>query len=201
MPADGQLFANGFESGQTFVFDLTKPTRPRVVHQFEDLEGFSHPHSFLRLPNGNVLATFQMKHDPGTGAVRTGGLVELTPAGRPVRSSSADAAGIGPGSRVYSGQVVPSLDRLVTTTTDMHQDDPASRNVQAWRLSDLALLHTFPWPDGPAGGEGLLTAEPLLLPDGKTVLLSPFSCGLYLLEGLGGDTPSARLVASFPRKP
>jgi hypothetical protein len=201
MPADGQLFANGFESGQTFVFDLTKPTRPRVVHQFEDLEGFSHPHSFLRLPNGNVLATFQMKHDPGTGAVRTGGLVELTPAGRPVRSSSADAAGIGPGSRVYSGQVVPSLDRLVTTTTDMHQDDPASRNVQAWRLSDLALLHTFPLPDGPAGGEGLLTAEPRLLPDGKTVLLSTFSCGLYLLEGLGGDTPSARLVASFPRKP
>ena len=56
-------------------------------------------------------------------------------------------------------------------------------------------------PDGPAGGEGLLTAEPRLLPDGKTVLLSTFSCGLYLLEGLGGDTPSARLVASFPRKP
>ena len=25
MPADGQLFANGFGSGQTFVFDLTNP--------------------------------------------------------------------------------------------------------------------------------------------------------------------------------
>jgi 56kDa selenium binding protein (SBP56) len=201
MPADGQLFANGFASGQSFVFDLEDPARPRIVNQFADLEGYSHPHSFLRLPNGNVLATFQMKHDHGTGAVRTGGLVELTPAGQPVRSSSADGAGVGSGSRVYSGQVVSSLDRLVTTTTDMHQDDPASRNVQVWRLSDLALLRTFPLPDGPAGGEGSLTAEPRLLPDGKTVLLSTFSCGLYLLEGLEGDAPSARLVASFPRKP
>ncbi len=201
MPADGQLFANGYASGQSFVFDLKDPTQPRVVSQFEDLEGYSHPHSFLRLPNGNVLATFQMRHDHGTGAIRTGGLVELTPAGQPVRSRSADGAGVDAGSRVYSGQVVPSLDRIVTTTTDMHQDDPASRNVQTWRLSDLALLHTFPLPDGPAGGEGLLTAEPRLLQDGRTVLLSTFSCGLYLVEGLEGDAPSARLVASFPRKP
>jgi hypothetical protein len=201
MPADGQLFANGFASGQSFVFDLKDPTQPRVVRQFEDLEGYSHPHSFLRLPNGNVLATFQMRHDHGTGAIRTGGVVELTPTGQPVRSRSADGAGVDAGSRVYSGQVVPSLDRIVTTTTDMHQDDPASRNVQTWRLSDLALLHTFPLPDGPAGGEGLLTAEPRLLQDGRTVLLSTFSCGLYLVEGLEGDAPSARLVASFPRKP
>jgi len=200
MPADGQLFANGFASGRSFVFDLSKPEQPRIVHQFEDLEGYSHPHSFLRLPNGNVLATFQMKHDHGGGSARTGGLVELTPAGRPVRSSSADGPGVDQGSRVYSGQVVPALDRIVTTTTDMHQDFPASRNVQTWRLSDLALLHTFSLPDGPAGGEGLLTAEPRLLPDGKTVLLSTFSCGLYLMEGLEGDTPSGRLVASFPRK-
>lgn len=201
MPADGQLFANGFASGQSFVFDLTDPTRPRIVRQFEDLEGYSHPHSFLRLPNGNVLATFQMKHDHAGGSVRTGGIVELTPEGQPVRSSSADGPGIDVGSRVYSGQVVPALDRIVTTTTDMHQDFPASRNVQTWRLSDLALLHTFALPDGPRGDEGLLTAEPRLLPDGKTVLLSTFSCGLYLMEGLASDSPSGRLVASFPRKP
>ena len=79
---------------------------------------------------------------------------------------------------------MPSLDRIVTTTTDMHGDSPASRNVQVWRLSDLALLHTFPLPDGPAGNEGLLTAEPRLLTDGKTVLVSTFSCGLYLMDGL-----------------
>ena len=201
MPADRQLFANGFESGQSFVFELTDPAMPRIVRQFGDVDGYSHPHSFLRLPNGNVLATFQMRHDPESGAVRTGGIVEMTPGGEAVRSSSADGAGIDPGQRVYSGQVVPAFDRLVTTTTDMHGESAASRNLQLWRLSDLALLRTFPLPDGPAGNEGLLTAEPRLMPDGKTVLVSTFSCGLYLMEGLDGDSPSARLVASFPRKP
>jgi hypothetical protein len=201
MPADRQLFANGFTSGQSFVFDLTNPAAPRIVGQFGDVDGYSHPHSFLRLPNGNVLATFQMRHDPASGAVRTGGIVEMTPAGAEVRSSSADAPGMAAGLRVYSGQVVPAFDRLVTTTTDMHKDDPASRNLQVWRLSDLALVRTFPLPDGPAGNEGTLTAEPRLMPDGKTVLVSTFSCGLYLMEGLDGETPSARLVASFPRKP
>ena len=201
MPADFQLFANGFATGQSFVFDLTDSAQPRIVRQFEDVEGYSHPHSFLRLPNGNVLATFQTRHDHTSGATRAGGLVELTPAGEPVRSSSADGPGADPGLRVYSGQVVPVLDRIVTTTTDMHQDFPASRKVQVWRLSDLSLLHTFSLPDGPTGNEGLLTAEPRLLADGKTVLLSTFNCGLYLMEGLEGDSPSGRLVASFPRKP
>jgi hypothetical protein len=200
MPEDGQLFANGFATGQSFVFDLTEPRKPRIAARFEDVEGYSHPHSFLRLPNGNVLATFQMRHDHDSGAVRAGGLVEMTPGAQPVRSRSADGPGIDPQLRVYSGGIVPALDRIVTTTTDMDKDYPASRNLQVWRLSDLALLHTFALPDGPAGGEGLLTAEPRLLSDGKTLLVSTFSCGLYLLEGIAGDAPSARVVASFPRK-
>jgi hypothetical protein len=201
MPADKQLFANGFETGQSFVFDLSNPPMPRIVHQFGDVEGFSHPHSFLRLPNGNVLATFQMRHDHASGAHRTGGMVEMKPTGEAVRSTSADGAGVAADSRVYSGQVVPALDRIVTTTSDMHGETASSRNLQIWRLSDLSLLHTFPLPDGPAGNEGLLTAEPRLLPDGKTVLVSTFSCGLYLMEGLDSKSPAARLVASFPQKP
>jgi hypothetical protein len=200
MPVDRQLFANGFESGQSFVFDLTDPQAPRIVGQFGDVAGFSHPHSFLRMPNGNVLATFQMRHEHGTGAVRTGGIVEMTPDGKMVRASSADLPGMDAGMRVYSGQVIPAFDRIVTTTTDMHNDDEASRNLQVWRLSDLALLRTFALPDGPAGNEGLLTAEPRLMADGRTLLVSTFSCGLYLVQGLDGDSPSARLVASFPRK-
>ena len=198
MPADGQLFANGFATGQSFVFDLANPVQPRIVKQFGDVEGYGHPHSFLRLPNGNVLATFQMRHEAGK--MTPGGLVELTPAAAPVRSSSADAPGIDPGLRVYSGGIVPAFDRIVTTTTDMDGDSAASRNLQVWRLSDLRLLHTVALPDGPAGNEGLLTAEPRLMADGKTLLVSTFNCGLYLVEGLAGDTPSARLVASFPQK-
>lgn len=198
MPADRQLFANGFDAGQTFVFDLTDPARPRLAGQFGDVEGYSHPHSFLRLPGGNVLATFQMRHEAA--GMTPGGLVELTPAGTPVRSVSADAPGLDPATRVYSAGVVSSLDRIVTTTTDMHDDSPASRQLQIWRLSDLKLLRTITLPDGPRGDESRLTAEPRVLADGRTVLVSTFSCGLYLMEGLESESPSARLVASFPRK-
>ncbi len=200
MPADGMLFANGFESGQTFVFDLREPAEPRIAAQFGDVEGLSHPHTFVRLPNGNVLATFQMRHEHGADSPRTGGLVEMTSNAKAVRFRSADSLGADPDLRVYSAAIIPGLDRIVTTTTDMHADHLASRNLQVWNLTDLRLLHTFPLPDGPAGNEGRLTAEPRLLDDGKSVLVSTFSCGLYLMEGLSSDAPSARLVASFPQK-
>lgn len=198
MPADRQLFANGYGTGESFIFDLTDPPRPRLAGQFGALEGYAHPHSFLRLPGGNVLATFQMRHEAV--GMTPGGLVELTPAGQPVRSSSANTPGLDPDTRVYSAGIVPSLDRIVTTTTDMDGDAAASRQLQIWRLSDLALLHTITLPDGPAGEESRLTAEPRVLTDGKTVLVSTFNCGLYLMEGLEGEAPSGRLVASFPRK-
>ena len=199
MPADGLLFANGFASGQTFIFDLTTPTAPRIAGQFGAVDGYTHPHSFVRLPDGNVLATFQMRHDSaGMGA---GGLAELTPMGKPLRTSAADPEGGQRDLRVYSAAPVPSLDRIVSTTTDMEVDYPGSNQVQIWRLSDLSLLHTVTLPNGPAGNEGMLTAEPRLLQDGTTVLVSTFNCGLYLMVGLEGETPSARLVATFPQKP
>jgi hypothetical protein len=198
MAADRQLFANGFGSGQTFIFDLKDPANPRLTGQFGDIAGYSHPHSFLRLPDGHLLATFQMRHEAA--GMTPGGLVELTPDGKPVRSRSANAPGLDPATRVYSAGIVPVLDRIVTTTTDMHADSPASRQLQIWRLSDLTLLHTITLPNGPRGDESTLTAEPRILADGRTVLVSTFACGLYLMEGLDGPSPSARLVASFPRK-
>ncbi len=198
MPADHQFFANGFGSGQSWIFDMTDPVHPVIRQQFGDIDGYTHPHSFLRLPGGNVLATFQMRHQDG--AMQPGGLVEMTPQGKVLKSSSANAPGIDPTTRVYSAGIVPSLDRIVTTTTDMHDDSPASAQLQIWRLSDLTLLHTIRLPNGPRGNEGELTAEPRLLADGKTVLVSTFNCGLYLMEGLGTETPSAKLVASFPMK-
>ena len=39
MPADRQLFANGFNAGQTFIFDLTDPPPPRHAGQVGDLAG------------------------------------------------------------------------------------------------------------------------------------------------------------------
>ena len=198
LAADDQLFVNGFRSGQSFIFDLRVPTAPSIVRQFDDVQGLMHPHSFWRLPNGNVLATFQMQH--AGNAMVPGGLVEMKPDGTVLRVSSANGPNVAPGIRPYSAAILPSMDRVVTTTTDMDGRD-STRFVQVWRLSDLKLLHTFALPDGPRGDEALRTAEPRVLADGKTVLVSTFNCGLYLLQGISGDAPSGRLVSSFPRKP
>lgn len=199
LAADQQLFTNGFGSGRSFIFDLRDRARPRLAGEFTEQAGFSHPHSFLRLPNGNVLATFQMRHDfSGMGP---GGLVEMTPAGEVVRSSSAMAPGVPEGLRPYSGAIVPALDRIVTSTTDMDEKSAYRANqVQIWRLSNLELLHTITLPPGPLGDEGDLTAEPRLLADGRSVMVSTFNCGLYSLEGIDGEVPSGRLVAAFPRR-
>ncbi len=146
MPVNGLLFANGFRSGQSFVFDLTTPTKPTLAKHFGDMAGLMHPHSFWRLPNGNVLSTFQMQHD--SLGMAPGGLVEMTPRAAVVRSTSANRA---PGSRAdrpYSAAIVAAIDRVVVTTTDMDKAD-STRNVQLWRLSDLSLQHTIVLPDGP----------------------------------------------------
>lgn len=196
MPADGRLFANGFRSGQSFVFDLSVPTAPTVSTQFGDVAGLMHPHSFWRLPNGNLLSTFQMQHDAAGAA--PGGLVELTPRAELVRSASANRAPGRRGDRPYSAAILPAIDRVVVTTTDMDKGD-STRTVQLWRLSDLSLQQSIVLPDGPHF-EGYRSAEPRVLRDGKTVLVSTFNCGLYLLAGLTTASPTARMVASFPRK-
>lgn len=197
MPADGRLFANGFRSGQSFVFDLTNPRAPKIATQFGDIAGLMHPHSFWRLPNGNLLSTFQMQHD--SAGMAPGGLVELTPGATRVRSSSANRAPGSRSDRPYSAAILNDIDRVVVTTTDMDKAD-STRNVQLWRLSDLSLQRSIELPLGPHF-EGYRSAEPRLLSDGKSVLVSTFNCGLFLLDGLLSATPSARMVASFPRKP
>jgi hypothetical protein len=195
LAADALLFANGFASGKSWVFDLTTPDAPRIAAEFGAVDGFMHPHSFLRLPNGNVLGTFQMTH--GAGAPRAGGLVELTPRGERVASVSADYEGADPGLRVYSASVIPALDRIVTTSTDMVDDFPeASRTLQLFRLSDRTRVGSVRLP----GPRGEYTAEPRLMDDGRTLLVSTFSCGLFLVDGLDGDAPVATEVARFPQR-
>jgi hypothetical protein len=194
MPRGGVLWANGFAAGQTFRLDLRDPTRPRLAGSFGDAGPFSHPHSFARLPGGNVLATFQ--HRIGQESAG-GGLVELDSAGQVIRYAPAAAPQIDPAVRPYSLAVVPALDRVVTTSTDMHLQ-VRSRAVQVWRLSNLTLLRTFLLPPGPRGDENWLTAEPRSLADGRTVLVNTFTCGLYRLRDLEGDTPWAEWVYSTP---
>ncbi|MDX2206435.1 MAG: hypothetical protein SFU57_02215 [Gemmatimonadales bacterium] len=197
MPADGQLFANGFGSGQSFIFDLRVPTAPRLAGQFGAAGALMHPHSFWRLPGGNILATFQMQHD--SLGLAPGGLVELDLNGGIVRSATANLPGVDRRIRPYSAAILADHDRIVVTTTDMDNRDTTSA-LQFWRLSDFSLLQTISLPAGPRGDEGYRPAEPRLLADGRTLLISTFNCGLYLVDGITEATPNARLVASFPRK-
>lgn len=195
MPADGHLFANGFGTGQSFIFDLTTPTAPKIARQFGAVGPLMHPHSFWRLPNGHVIATFQMQHDSLGEA--PGGLVEMDAAGNVIRTGSSDYPGVDRRIRPYSAALLPALDRAVVSTTDMNPGD-TTRVIQLWRLSDLSVQATLELPNGP-NGEGYLTAEPRALPDGTRVLVSTFNCGLFLLDGLDTGKPAVRMVASFPR--
>src|SRR5690349_22831679 len=159
MPANGHLLANGFHAGRTWLFDLSQPLEPKLLTSFGDVAGFSHPHTYVRLADGNVLATFQYKADStpapaeqmvGTmqmgGVHETGGLVEMDERGKLIRRGAAADATI-PDKRIfpYSVLPLPAVDRAVSTTTDMDDADSAATSewVQVWRLSDLSLLRSI----------------------------------------------------------
>jgi hypothetical protein len=78
-----------------------------------------------------------------------------------------------------------------------YKTDGVCRTVQIWRLSDLKLLETVVLPPGPRGLEQEYPGEPSLLPDGKTVLIHTFSCGLYQMDGLAAAQPAVRLLKTF----
>ena len=198
MPKGGFLMANAFESGRTMLFDLREPLHPSLVTSFGDVDGYMHPHTYVRLPNGHVLATFQYHggHEPKSDG---GGIVELDERGKLIRSGSAiDPAAKSELIRPYSLVLVPGADRIVSTNTSMHfKSDGDTRTIQLWRLSDLKLLRTIVLPPGPRGSEQHLPGEPLLSANGRTVLIHTFNCGLYELDALETDQPSVRHVKTF----
>src|SRR5574337_1766072 len=150
MARDGHLLANDFMTGRTWLFDLTRPRTPRVLTSFGDVAGFSHPHSFIRMADGKLLATFQYRS--GITPAVTGGLVEMDERRTSIQSVSArDTAIADPQLFPYSVLPIPALDRAVSTTTNMDQSDTVATGqwVQVWRLSDLQLLRSIALPPGP----------------------------------------------------
>ena len=209
-PAGNVLFANGWAGRRSFVFDLSQPLHPRLIGHFEGRAGYGFLHSFARLPNGNVLATFQSH---GEGYAPGGGLVELKEDGSVVRSTSAVDPGVDKDLIwPYSLVVAPKADRVVSTSTVMGWPDwkelPAgswplekintkdTSQVQLWRFSDLHLLKTVTLPKD-SGHHDENPAEPRLLSDGS-VYVNTFRCGLFLMKGISGAQPSAERVYSFP---
>ena len=196
MPESGMLFANDHYAGRTFIFDLRDPVHPKVADSFTDMGGYMHPHSYLRLPNGHVLAAFQHAHH---GPEATGGLVEIDDEGKVIRSSgNADPAFSNALLTPYSLVVLPEIDRVVSTNSSMHMDDIfLGVTYQVWRLSDLKLLKTAYFDVGENRYAQISPEEPRRGPDGS-VFVQTLGCGIERITGLNTDEPTSKLVYEFP---
>jgi hypothetical protein len=208
MPASGMLFANDHLAGRTFIFDVRDALHPKIVTSFTDMDGYTHPHSYVRLPNGHVLATFQHAHhehhDMAGQMGQSGGLVEIDDAGKVVRSaSSADPAFPDALLTPYGLAVIPDADRVVTTNSSMHDIEMFSGvTYQVWRLSDLKLLKTANLEVGANHYGHVSPEEPRLGPDGA-VYVQTLGCGIERITNFSGDDleknpPQSKLVWTFP---
>ena len=170
--------------------------------------GLAFPHSFERLPNGNVLAAMQASDEHYRAP---GGLAEIDDQGQVIRTGSA-ATGVTQDVdtiRPYSLLVLPDKDRVISGSGRMGlpewhsmnghtEHNHAGLHVQLWRLSDLTLLKTVALPPVPSEAH-LQPAEPRRLSNGE-VLLATMRCGLFRITGFDADTFDARLVHEFGAK-
>jgi hypothetical protein len=201
MPASGMLFANDHDANRTLILDLRNPQQPRQAGSFKSLAGYSMPHSFARLPNGNVLATFQYPDHGGHMAMgaKTGGLVEIDDTGKMVRSvSNADPAFADEGLLPYGLAVLPEIDRVIVTNSPMGDDFLLTSNTyQLFRLSDLRLLGTYRLDPGPRLNGHVSPEEPRIGPD-RAAYVHTLSCGVQRVTGMEGSAPKAKLVHQYP---
>lgn len=214
-PATGLLFANGFSSNRTFLFDISTRAAPVLVAELHEVPGLSYPHDFRRLPDGDVLVTMQR----GNGTIEgdPGGLALFDSKGELIRTSSAaDTAFPGAKIRPYSLEILQDMDRVLTTGRAMSfWKERAADVVQIWRLSDLALLKTFPvprlepaaLPECTLGPGDLCSAEQYAgesqpfeiraLADGSA-LLNTFTCGFYRIHDIETDVPVIEPILNWP---
>jgi len=201
MPASGMLFANDHYAGRSFIFDVRNPLEPKIVTSFTDMAGYMHPHSYVRLPNGHVLVTFQHEHHGGMSATggKSGGLVEIDDSGKVIRSASnADPAFTAALLMPYGLVVLPAVDRVVSTNSSMHEADAFSGvTYQVWRLSDLKLLKTANFDVGADHYAHISPEEPRAGPDGS-VFVQTLACGLERITAIDSAEPQSKLVYVFP---
>lgn len=198
-PEKGLLIANGWMAGRSFAFDMSEARAPKLAASFGDVGDYSYPHSYLRLPGGRMVATFQ-----GKGGVygSPGGIVELTERGEFVRAVDAIAPGVDPSlAWPYSLAYAPAQNRIIISMSEMGMPDQTTfadtKSVQIYDADSLSFEAAVELPPDGAGSE-LWPAEPRVAPDG-TIYVNTFACGLYRLDGVGTATPAAVHVYSFPK--
>lgn len=195
LPPKGLLFANDFSGDKSFLIDFSTPESPRFGRKLASVPGGRKLHSFERLPNGHVLATVQFGDSSVAG--EPGGLAEFDGEGNLVRTGwSRDSTFPGARIRTYALAVVPGVDRVVTTSSPM-DDEETANVVQVWRLSDLALLKTLPVPEVMGDSAHVYPFEVRALSDGS-VMMNTYTCGFYHIAGVAGS-PTIERVMSFPR--
>ncbi|MBM4187896.1 MAG: hypothetical protein FJ206_11380, partial [Gemmatimonadetes bacterium] len=197
MPRGGRaLLANAYMEGRTYLFDFTDPLKPQVAGTVDSVPGYRKPHSFYRLADGNVVAT--LLFGDGKLAGDPGGLALFSPEGRLLRvGSAADSAFPGASLRIYSLDVSPATDRVLTTSSPMELEPGTADVVQLWRLSDLKLLKTVALPKTAPDSTSRYPFEIRFLPDGRSAILNTYYCGVYYLSGFDAEAPKVEPVLAL----
>lgn len=212
LPAKGRLlFANAHHHEITYLLDFSKPLALKIKRTIGPPAPLRFGHDFVRLSNGHMLLGFLRSEGPSPVAGDTmepagaGGIAEYTARGDLLRQVSAAVKSLAKPVRPYAIVPMLNIDRVVTTSAPMMEQDSADV-VQIWRYSDLKLLHTIPVPPGthPDGtafdGAARYPFGPRLLNDGS-ILMNSYGCGLYRLTGIGSDTPALVNVYTFAAPP
>jgi LVIVD repeat len=186
LPPKGPFFANDYSGNKSFLVDFSNPTKPRLAGRVDVVPGGRKLHSFARLANGHVIATVQFSDSSVAGS--PGMLAEFDAKGKLIRSGSArDPAFPGARIRTYSLMPLPLIDRIVTTSNPMDNEDVA-QVVQVWRLSDLKLLKTIAMPPSPAGDSSYRYPFELhALPGGRSVMLNTYACAFFTLTHIDSN--------------
>jgi hypothetical protein len=187
------LFASDFMTGQVFIIDLHDPAAPRLSTRIDSVPRFREPHSFARTQGGHVLVS--MQYGNGKLAGNPGGLAEFDDNGHLIRTSSAADASF-PAARIRPNgiELMPQIDRILTTSMPM-DDEKTADVIQVWRLSDLHLLHTIAMPKGDS-----LNAMPYdsrVLADGRTAMVNSYFCGLFRVSGIESNNPRIDAVGKI----
>jgi hypothetical protein len=198
MPDSGWPFAaNAYLGDATYLVDVRNPTAPVITGKLDSVPRYRSPHSFARLPNGDLVGTYQygdksVKGDPGA-------LARFTRDGRLLRvTTAADPAFAGQELRTYSLDVSATTDLVLTTSVPMDPAETTSADVvQLWRLSDLTLRKTLPLPPSVNDSTSRYPFEVRFLTDGKSALLNTYYCGFYLLSELAGASPRVEPVLAL----
>ncbi len=198
--ADGRLLANTWVANTSWLFDVSSPRAPTVHASLKGASGnMAWAHDFARLPSGNILVAYNAGPGEYVGA---GGLAELNRDGAVVQSAVAKSSEAGDTAMTpYTVHPVPGRDRALVGLGEMGMGPDyryhETSALQLWSTAPLAPLALIPLP---ANGKdrGHVATSTVAPTANGAMFANTFYCGLYHVNGLDGDTPSATRVFTFP---